>query len=166
MKNKPVSEVINSSLGNWPAILQSCGIEIPAGGKHGACPTCGGKDRFRFDDRDGRGTWFCNQCGSGDGLDLVANALKLSLGDAAKHISGGLRDGDRAAQPQPARKEASTYEKPTGNIGDRVATLIATQTTPGDAPYLVNRGLTASAANVSAEKSCALRCDAVSGRNV
>ncbi|NYY79755.1 hypothetical protein DMH17_06695 [Raoultella planticola] len=32
---------------------------------------CGGADRFRFDDKEGRGTWFCNQCGAGDGLKLV-----------------------------------------------------------------------------------------------
>ncbi|MGU0172416.1 primase-helicase zinc-binding domain-containing protein [Escherichia coli] len=24
-----------------------------------------------MDDKAGRGTWFCNQCGHGDGLDLV-----------------------------------------------------------------------------------------------
>jgi hypothetical protein len=36
--------------------------------RHQACPVCGGSDRFRFDDKEGRGTWFCNQCGAGDGL--------------------------------------------------------------------------------------------------
>jgi putative DNA primase/helicase len=46
--------------------------------KHQPCPSCGGTDRFRFDDLDGRGTWFCNQCGgkkgsggAGDGLSLI-----------------------------------------------------------------------------------------------
>ena len=24
---------------------------------------CGGKDRYRFDDQDGTGSWFCNRCG-------------------------------------------------------------------------------------------------------
>lgn len=38
---------------------------------HGPCPACGGKDRFRFDDKDGRGTFYCNQCGAGDGFRLV-----------------------------------------------------------------------------------------------
>jgi putative DNA primase/helicase len=30
-----------------------------------------GKDRFRFDDRDGSGSYYCNQCGPGPGLLLV-----------------------------------------------------------------------------------------------
>jgi putative DNA primase/helicase len=39
--------------------------------KHGPCPRCGGKDRFRFDDRGGSGSCYCNQCGPGPGLLLV-----------------------------------------------------------------------------------------------
>jgi putative DNA primase/helicase len=41
--------------------------------KHGVCPVCGGKDRFRFDDKEGRGTFYCNQCGAGDGVKLLRN---------------------------------------------------------------------------------------------
>lgn len=32
---------------------------------------CEGKDRFRFDNKEGRGTWICNQCGAGDGFKLL-----------------------------------------------------------------------------------------------
>ena len=39
--------------------------------RHGPCPVCGGKDRFRYDDKDGGGTFFCNQCGAGTGLILL-----------------------------------------------------------------------------------------------
>ena len=28
--------------------------------KHQPCPFCGGKDRYRFDNLNGDGTWFCN----------------------------------------------------------------------------------------------------------
>ncbi|WCG84985.1 AAA family ATPase [Pectobacterium sp. A5351] len=66
---------------------------MPSGCKHGACPACGGKDRFRFDDKEGRGTWFCNQCGHGDGLDLVARAKNCDLSDAAKQVAALLVDG-------------------------------------------------------------------------
>ena len=45
---------------------------------------CGGKDRFRLDDKEGRGTWFCNQCGNGDGLDLV----RLVTGRSVKEVAG------------------------------------------------------------------------------
>ncbi|TAJ88609.1 MAG: hypothetical protein EPO10_01440 [Reyranella sp.] len=36
-----------------------------------ACSICGGKDRFRFDDKGVEGTWFCNQCRAGTGIILV-----------------------------------------------------------------------------------------------
>lgn len=29
--------------------------------KHGPCPICHGKDRYRFDDLEGKGTFYCNQ---------------------------------------------------------------------------------------------------------
>ena len=29
---------------------------------------CGGKDRFRFNDRDGQGTWYCRGCGGDGGI--------------------------------------------------------------------------------------------------
>ena len=42
--------------GRWRSILTVLGIDERAlSGKHGPCPMCGGKDRFRFDDREGRG---------------------------------------------------------------------------------------------------------------
>jgi phage/plasmid primase-like uncharacterized protein len=47
---------------------------------------CGGKDRFRFDNRRGRGDYFCNQCGAGDGLTLVMRSTGLTFSDAIAHI--------------------------------------------------------------------------------
>ena len=43
--------------------------------QHGPCPACGGTDRFRFDDLEGRGTWYCNQCEphAGDSFALIQN---------------------------------------------------------------------------------------------
>src|SRR2546423_1889955 len=56
----------------WREILPQLGIETRfLVNKHGPCPLCGGKDRFRFDDKDGEGTYFCGQCGAGNGLILV-----------------------------------------------------------------------------------------------
>lgn len=34
--------------------------QVPAGVRHGPCPICGGKDRFRVDNKDDDGTWYCN----------------------------------------------------------------------------------------------------------
>ncbi len=66
-----VSDVAAAANGHWPALLAKLGIEIPSRGKHGPCPACGGKDRFRFDDKDGKGGFICNSCGAGDGLILI-----------------------------------------------------------------------------------------------
>lgn len=41
--------------------------------KHQPCPHCGGKDRFRWDDKlntPGDGGYVCGQCGSGNGMNL------------------------------------------------------------------------------------------------
>jgi len=55
--------------GRWKSILTALGAdEKTLSGKHTACPLCGGKDRFRFDDKEGRGTYFCSGCGAGDGV--------------------------------------------------------------------------------------------------
>ncbi|EDJ5487134.1 toprim domain-containing protein [Salmonella enterica] len=135
MKNKPVSNVISAALGHWPVILPALGITVPGGGKHGACPACGGKDRFRFDDKDGRGTWFCNQCGSGDGLDLVRNALELDVMAAAEKVASTV-GSDRAAAVSnntPARKEAPKIPENE--------TWEAAQTAPDHHPYLTRKGL-------------------------
>jgi putative DNA primase/helicase len=58
--------------GRWRSILPALGIDSNfLVNRHGPCPICGGDDRFRFDDKEGDGTWFCNRCRSGDGIKLV-----------------------------------------------------------------------------------------------
>ena len=51
--------------GKWKGILLTLGIPaevlVP---KHGPCPLCGGKDRFRWDNKEGQGTYICNSCGA------------------------------------------------------------------------------------------------------
>ena len=59
------------ALGKWRGILLSVGVpETALNRRHGPCPMCGGTDRFRFDDKEARGTWICGQCGAGDGVML------------------------------------------------------------------------------------------------
>jgi putative DNA primase/helicase len=62
--------------GRWPEILSRFGIDRKfLRNRHGPCPLCGGKDRFRFDDLDGSGSYICNQCsaskGHGAGIRLL-----------------------------------------------------------------------------------------------
>jgi putative DNA primase/helicase len=63
---------VERARGRWREILTKLGVEERfLHNRHGPCPACGGKDRFRFDDRDGEGTYYCNQCGAGTGLILL-----------------------------------------------------------------------------------------------
>jgi len=81
-------QLIDRSKGKWRGILISLGIpELHLTGRHAACPMCGGKDRFRFDDKNGSGSWICNNCGSGYGVHLVQKARGLSLAEAESAIS-------------------------------------------------------------------------------
>ena len=73
--------------GKWRGILATLGLPDSAlKDEHGPCPICGGKDRFRFDNKDGRGTYFCNQCGSGDGWKLLMEFRKWSFKEAANEV--------------------------------------------------------------------------------
>lgn len=66
-------QVRDASSGNWRStIFPALAIVVPPSkSKHGPCPICGGTKPFRCDDKEGRGTWICNHCGSGNGFKLV-----------------------------------------------------------------------------------------------
>lgn len=84
MRHEPLKD---RAVGRWPAILAAIGIPAKAlRDKHGPCPMCGGRDRFRFDNKGGRGTWFCNSCGAGDGIELVKQFLRVEFKEAARRI--------------------------------------------------------------------------------
>ena len=57
--------------GKWRDILTTLGVSpMLIDGKHQPCPSCGGRDRFRFTDFQGSGGYICNQCRGGSGFDL------------------------------------------------------------------------------------------------
>ncbi|NAT79105.1 DNA primase [Dickeya dadantii] len=100
MAQPTVTQAVKRASSHWPQLLPLLGISIDAAGRHSACPICGGKDRFRFDNKEERGTWFCNQCGAGDGLNLVEKALNLTPTDAALKVDallGALPDSPTAS---------------------------------------------------------------------
>jgi putative DNA primase/helicase len=94
-------------LHRWPNLLPLVGIDQKfLSSRHGPCPMCGGKDRFRFDDKNGAGTWICNQCGAGDGIALVekvtgkdfrgvAELLEAQIGAAAPTVTRRERSAER-----------------------------------------------------------------------
>jgi len=76
--------------GRWPSLLTMFGVDRRfLNGKHGPCPMCGqGKDRFRFDDKNGAGTWICSVCGSGDGFSLLMKIKGWDYKTVATEVEG------------------------------------------------------------------------------
>ena len=63
---------IDRARGRWTEILPTLGVDRRfLVNRHGPCPLCGGRDRYRFDDREGSGSYFCGQCGAGTGIILI-----------------------------------------------------------------------------------------------
>ena len=103
-------DIHEATQGRWRGILASVGLsQKELSGKHCPCPICGGVDRFRFDDKAGRGTWFCTHCGAGSGVDLVMKIkgwdfreamteVRALVGvSAAEPIKAGMSDDDKRA---------------------------------------------------------------------
>lgn len=96
--------------GRWQGILTELGVSPKLlGNRHGPCPLCGGTDRFRFDNREGRGTWICNHCGAGDGAELVKRMANVDFKGAAKMIEGIV--GNVPKRPAPKPTPAATSDE-------------------------------------------------------
>jgi putative DNA primase/helicase len=90
---------IEAASGRWPDLLAHfCGLTPDQlSDKHQPCPLCGGKDRYRFDDQDGTGSWYCNKCGGkdqtgggGTGMDLLMRHQRLTYIEACQRIEQHL----------------------------------------------------------------------------
>jgi putative DNA primase/helicase len=119
--------------GKWQGILHSYGLtEKQLSGRHTECPVCGGKDRFRFDDKDGNGTFYCNHCGAGDGFSLLMRLRGIRFGDLLKEI-GPMVGQFSSMKPTPAK----SVEK----IRMQLKSIMAGATREVINPYLLNRGI-------------------------
>ena len=96
--------------GRWPDLLMQLAGLTPdqLTDTHQPCPLCGGEDRYRFDDLNGTGSWFCNQCGGkdhtgggGNGMDMLMRRTGLTYPEACKRIEQHLN-----IKPEPPTKGA------------------------------------------------------------
>lgn len=86
-----IERIQDRALGKWRSILPALGVSQQfLTNKHGPCPLCGGRDRYRFDDKAGSGSWICSHCGAGSGVDLVMRIHNLPFLDAKKLIEQQL----------------------------------------------------------------------------
>ncbi|KMJ44798.1 DNA primase [Xenorhabdus khoisanae] len=139
-KSRPldvIRAVKQSAANHWQLLLPACGIDVPLKGKHGACPICGGTDRFHFIDDNHNGDWHCRQCDEpnhGDGLDLVARTKGITVYAAAKLVA------DVLVMPLPEPQTVKEQPRAAKPIAERIAALVAT-VVKGESQYLVKKGL-------------------------
>ncbi|EMF5938446.1 DUF927 domain-containing protein [Salmonella enterica] len=157
-----IREVTTAAAGNWPYVLAGLSIDVPdSSRRHAPCPACGGTDRFRFDD-NGRGSFICNQCGAGDGLDLIKKVNNCDTTEAAQLAADVLGIDYRAAQTDPAiasqrreqleadlqQREQERQQQAAEDAEQRRATFarlyagIRQSVMQGESEYLQSKGLT------------------------
>lgn len=136
-----VTETVRQACGHWPRILPALGVPVIKN-SHQACPVCGGSDRFRFDDKEGRGTWFCNQCGAGDGLKLVERVFDVSASEAAQKVNGVTGNLPPVAPEVIAASETETDADRIAAAALAVKLMEKTRTATGNA-YLTRKGFPA-----------------------
>ncbi len=125
-------DVKNQARGRWRGIHEHFGVDIGSG-KHKSCPACGGDDRFRYDDKNGDGTYFCNCCGAGDGLALLMKVFSWSFPETLERVAevvGCCEVIHNTQKENPAARLRALWKSST--------------TTTGKDPvskYLRNRGL-------------------------
>ncbi|MFK0370166.1 primase-helicase zinc-binding domain-containing protein [Enterobacter sichuanensis] len=133
-----VTETVKQACGHWPRILPALGVKVIKN-RHQACPVCGGSDRFRFDDKEGRGTWFCNQCGAGDGLKLVEKVFGVTASEAAGKVDAVTGNLPPVAPEVIAAAEAETEADRKAAAALAVRLMEKTRTASGNA-YLTRKG--------------------------
>lgn len=86
---------INFAKVDWKKKLVAAGIDgnCLRLNKAGPCPLCydgknGGK-RFRFDNKGDMGTWYCQQCGAGNGYTLIERYTGMSKVEILKFLDDG-----------------------------------------------------------------------------
>lgn len=109
--------------GRWPDLLQNLGglSADQLADRHQPCPLCGGTDRYRFDDQNGTGSWYCNQCGGkdhqgggGSGMDLLMRVKNWDFKTAARAVEQHL--GIAPSIPDPPIKGAENVWKYTNEF--------------------------------------------------
>jgi len=130
-------KTIDAANGRWREILPALGIPSQfLSGKHQPCLLCGGKDRARFTDLDGRGSYFCNQCGAGTGMQLLMKFKNWDFAKAASEVDAVIGKLPKVKPRFDLRHKATAHEmNALWNSGQQVK--------PDDPAgrYLAKRGL-------------------------
>lgn len=128
-KKIQAEDIKRAAEGKWmDLIFPRFGIDVQWK-KKTPCPACGGRDRFRFDDRNGNGDYFCQHCQGGDGLDLIGKCTHLSFPEVVKEVGAilGLDDSSKItdADREKWRKEREYREKEQRELEQKMRENIA-----------------------------------------
>jgi putative DNA primase/helicase len=141
----PKTPIMDLAQGRWVQILTQLGVAPEyLRDRHGPCPFCGGKDRYRFDDKGGMGTFFCNHCGPGNGIEFVKRWRKVEFGTAADDVRAALGESHVAEPAIPAKvgKNAKLAGEPNGDAAQRLWDMGCQITRHDEAgQYLLSRGI-------------------------
>lgn len=131
-------KTIEAAKGKWLSILTMMGVdENFLDGKHHSCPNCGGKDRFRFDDKNGNGDYFCSQCGNGNGFNLLQKINGWDFKTTAKRVDELV---GQATEIKPKPKRTINQIRSTlNNIRKRVGPISNSRSA---CDYFFSRGIT------------------------
>jgi putative DNA primase/helicase len=111
---------------DWPTVLLQLGVpEAVLRNKHGPCPACGGKDRFRFDNKRGRGDYICGQCGAGDGFKLLERVHGWTFSESRQQVItvAGLEPNSGAHRQAPTPRQVASFAQAPAQPPDRVNRL-------------------------------------------
>jgi putative DNA primase/helicase len=130
-------KVKEQSIGMWTQILPALGVgKAYLENKHGPCPLCGGKDRYRFDDKNGRGTFYC-RCGPGDGFDLLMRINNWTFPEVASRVEEFLTGAGQTL----GRQKPKTEKDPVLPINKILSGVEPVKEGDQVSQYLVSRGL-------------------------
>jgi putative DNA primase/helicase len=142
---------VERARGRWREILLRLGVNPRfLVNKHGPCPICGGKDRYRFDDREGTGSYYCNGCGPGAGIIMLR---KLHGWD---HATACDRVDEIIGSVSPASLKAfHTKPKEAGRLLASIERLLAEATDAAVVDrYLRRRGIEVSSPVLRGHPNC------------
>lgn len=148
--------VRQAAQGRWRDVLAALGAPSEyLTGKHSPCPSCGGKDRYRFTNWQDNGGFICNQCtpDGGSGFDLLMLLTGCGFAEAVRQVAAvlGLHGGEvlrfplcselRKAAPKPIKDNLDRLHR----LLDESRPIALHDPVTG---YLHNRGITLSPATL------------------
>jgi putative DNA primase/helicase len=133
----------------WREILPRLGVETRfLTNRHGPCPLCGGRDRFRFDDKDGTGSYYCNQCGAGVGVILLRKLHGWDFKTVCDEIDKIIGTDAAPIVPPPPKK-------PDQRRAEVIRRALAQAVSPAEVDaYLSGRGIFARSPALLGDARC------------